>query len=108
MGAILLVIASKAKQSTGLESLMILGFVDCRLPRSHVVLARNDPSPTPSARERDYFATANFGGATLVALMYRLKYAILVYVRLKPHLQFVKTINLAQSYSCVRFFAMTK
>ena len=38
------VIASKAKQSNGMESFMILGFFACCLPRSHVVLARNDMS----------------------------------------------------------------
>ena len=36
------VIASKAKQSNGMESFMILGFLACCLPRSPNGLARND------------------------------------------------------------------
>ena len=42
MGAQYCVIASEAKQSNGMESFMILGFLARWLPRSHVVLARND------------------------------------------------------------------
>ena len=41
------------------------------LPRSHVVLARNDPPPTPSAREgaeSHNNKNGRIGGATLVAL----------------------------------------
>ena len=40
--SLFLVIVSKAKQSNGMESFMILGFLARCLPRSHVVLARND------------------------------------------------------------------
>ena len=42
--------------------------------------ARNDPPPTPSAREGDYLAMANFGGAILVALIHDSSIFITLYV----------------------------
>ena len=42
----------------------------CLLITTLAPLARNDPPPSPLRKGGEYLATANFGGATLVALIY--------------------------------------